>query len=413
MQDRKLLDSKRIVACDTLPFPFFVGSNFSVFCKNAGGYTAIFISPHPLHHNGLQNLEFMHICKPGRRHDLLNIGERILVARKGAGMSQRDLGTAIGVSPMAISKYERGEVTPDSGVLIRLSEALDINIDFFFRQIRVTLSRPNYRCRRSLRKREEGSIHARVIDWLERYLEVEMIAGTMTRLDLPSREESRVSTFEDIEAVARKIRDEWSLGLDPIENVMDVLEQHGIKVGVLEASASFDALTFYHDDRAPVIAINSAMTGDRQRYNCAHELGHLILQVEPPLDEEAAAHRFAGAFLVPRDMVWKELGRKRNAIDLRELYTLKHKYGMSMKAWIHRARDLEVITERTAKGLYIRLNRVMVGKEEPGKQVATEMPTHMYLLILRALNEKTITQSRARELYGGAIPEITTESGGR
>ncbi|NLM30772.1 MAG: ImmA/IrrE family metallo-endopeptidase [Methanomicrobiales archaeon] len=343
----------------------------------------------------------------------MNIGERILVARRGAGMSQRDLGAAIGVSPMAISKYERGEVTPDSGTLIRLSEALGINIDFFFRQIRVTLSRPDYRCRRSLRKKEEDSIHARVIDWLERYLEVEMIAGITTRPDLPPREESRVSTLEDVETVARKIRDKWSLGLDPIENVMDVLEQHGIKVGVLEASNSFDALTFYHDDQTPVIAINSSMTGDRQRYNCAHELGHLILQVEPPLDEEAAAHRFAGAFLVPRDMVWKELGRKRSAIDLRELYTLKHKYGMSMKAWIYRARDLEVITEKTEKGLYIRLNKAMIGKEEPGREVKAETPTHMYLLILRALNEKKITQSRARELFGGDIPEIRTGSGGR
>lgn len=343
----------------------------------------------------------------------MSIGERIKVARKGAGMSQRDLGAAIGVSPMAISKYERGEVTPNSGTLIRLSKALDINIDFFFRQNGVTLSRPHYRCRKSLRKKEENSIHAKVTDWLERYLEVEMISGTTASLDLPSREESRVSTLEDVEAVARKIRDEWSLGQDPIENVMDVLEQHGIKVGVLKAPDSFDALTFYHDDRTPVIAINSAMTGDRQRYNCAHELGHLVLHVEPPLDEEDAAHRFAGAFLVPRDMVWKELGRNRHGIDLRELYTLKHKYGMSMKAWIHRARDLGVITERTERGLYIRLNRVMNGKEEPGRQIKPETPTHMYLLILRALNEKKITRSRARELFGGDIPEIATGQGDR
>ncbi|QYZ78231.1 helix-turn-helix domain-containing protein [Methanofollis formosanus] len=339
----------------------------------------------------------------------MSIAERIKVARKGAGMSQRDLGAAIGVTAPAISKYEKGEVIPNSRVLILLSEALNVNIDFFFRKVAANLSEPHYRCRKSLKKKEENIIHGKVTDWLERYLEVEMISGITASLVLPSREECRVSTLEDVEAIAQKVRDEWDLGLDPIENVMDVLEQHGIKVGIFEAPDSFDALTFYHDEKTPVIAINKSMTGDRQRYNCAHELGHLILQVEPSLDEEDAAHRFAGAFLVPREMVWKELGKKRRVIDLRELYLLKHKYGMSMKAWIHRARDLGIITKGSEKGLYIRLNRVMVGKEEPAKQVKHEMPTYMHLLILRAMNEKKITLSRARELFGGNLPEIATE----
>ncbi|MDD4677558.1 MAG: ImmA/IrrE family metallo-endopeptidase, partial [Candidatus Cloacimonetes bacterium] len=208
------------------------------------------------------------------------------------------------------------------------------------------------------------------------------------------------------EAIAKKVRKEWNLGLDPIENVMDVLEQHGVKVGTFEAPNSFDALMFYHDKQTPVIAINKSMTGDRQRYNCAHELGHLLLQVGPSLDEEDAAHRFAGAFLVPQEMAWKELGKKRHAIDLRELYLLKHKYGMSMKAWIHRAQDLGVITKGTARRLYIQLNQKMTGKEEPLDQVKPETPTYMHLLILRAMNEKKITPSRARELYGEHLPGI-------
>lgn len=338
----------------------------------------------------------------------MSIAERIKVARKSAGMSQRELGAAIGVSATAISKYEKGEVIPNSGMIIRLSEALGVNIDFFFRQVAAHVSRPHYRCRKSLKKKEENIIHGKVTDWLERYLEVEMISGITAGLDLPPREECRVSTLEDVEAVAQRVRDAWDLGTDPIENVMDVLEQHGIKVGTFETPDSFDALTFYHDEQTPVIAINKSMTGDRQRFNCAHELGHLLLEVDPALDEEKVAHRFAGAFLVPREMVWKELGTKRRAVDLRELYMLKHKYGMSMKAWIHRARDLGVINERAAAWLYIRLNRVTVGNEEPGKEVRPEMPTYMHLLILRALNEKKITQSRARELSGGDLPGIAT-----
>lgn len=337
----------------------------------------------------------------------MSIAGRIRVARRSAGMSQRDLGAAIGVSATAISKYEKGEVIPGSEMLIRLSQALGVNIDFFFRQVVADVSEPRYRCRKSLTKKEERIIHGKVTEWLERHLEVEMISGITATLDLPPREACLVSTLDDVEAVARMVRDAWDLGTDPIENVMDVLEQHGIRVGLFDAPDSFDALTFYHDEQTPVIAINTSMAGDRQRYNCAHELGHLLLQVDPSLDEEDAAHRFAGAFLVPDEMVHKELGERRCAIDLRELSLLKHKYGMSMKAWIRRAHDLGVINGGTAQGLYVRLNRVTVGDEEPGRQVRPEAPTYMHLLILRALNEKKITLSRARELFGGDLPGIS------
>ena len=42
----------------------------------------------------------------------MGIGERLKMARQMAGMSQRDLAEAAGVSAMAISKYERDLMTP-------------------------------------------------------------------------------------------------------------------------------------------------------------------------------------------------------------------------------------------------------------------------------------------------------------
>jgi len=51
---------------------------------------------------------------------------------------------------------------------------------------------------------------------------------------------------------------------------------------------------------------------------------------ECKVEEETAVHWFAGAFLVPEDMEILEMGKQRNLLDSRELYLLKHKYGMSM-----------------------------------------------------------------------------------
>ena len=51
------------------------------------------------------------------------IGERLLRARKAAGLSLRALAEQVGVSQTAINKYEKGELTPSSGQLLKLAKA--------------------------------------------------------------------------------------------------------------------------------------------------------------------------------------------------------------------------------------------------------------------------------------------------
>jgi len=328
------------------------------------------------------------------------IGERIRVARMNAGLSQQKLGDKMGISKMAISKYETGAIVPKSGILIKLGKALGVEVEYFFRSTNVRISKPVYRCKKALAAKEEAKILGKTTEWLERYLTVEEIIGTTRPLTLPLPENYRVSTFDDIEEMAVKLRNEWNLGLDPIENMMDVLEQHGIRVGVIEASKKFDALTLWYDDEHPVIIVNKTFSGDRQRFSLAHELGHLLLTIEGDLDEEDAAFRFAGAFPVPKSMAYLELGTNRHMLDFRELYTLKHKYGMSMGAWIYRAGDLGIITESATQRHWIQMRARGWHKNEPGDPYPPEFPTQMKLLLFRALSEHKISQSRFVELLG-------------
>lgn len=67
------------------------------------------------------------------------IGERIKQARQVSGLSQQALAEKVGVSAKAISKYERNLDTPSSDVLLRLGQALDVRLDYFFRTRNVTL----------------------------------------------------------------------------------------------------------------------------------------------------------------------------------------------------------------------------------------------------------------------------------
>jgi len=328
------------------------------------------------------------------------LGERLKMARRMARLSQRSLADLAGVSAMAISKYERGLDTPGSAVLIRLAQGLGVKTEFFLRPVTVTLTAPVFRRRASLPRKQEAAILGETQEWLERYLEVESLLGEHPRFDLPDDLECRVSSLEEVERVADEVRATWDLGQDAIENVTEVLEDHGVKVVRLQAHDAFDALTVWANDEVPVIAVKSDLPGDRQRFNLAHELGHLVLEAGGDVDAEKAALRFAGAFLVPAATARSELGVRRQSLHPYELHLLKHKYGLSMQAWIYRARDLGILSESAANELWREFSRQGWRKQEPGDQIPPEEPARLKRLVLRALAEGVISESRAAELLG-------------
>ena len=72
------------------------------------------------------------ICQLQRRRRNMTVGQRIRVSRRACGLSLRDLEARIDnrVTAQAISKYERDESMPSSGVLIALvSDALGVPVD--------------------------------------------------------------------------------------------------------------------------------------------------------------------------------------------------------------------------------------------------------------------------------------------
>jgi transcriptional regulator with XRE-family HTH domain len=332
----------------------------------------------------------------------MTIGQRIKQARKARNLSMRELAELASISPMAISKYERDQDTPSSGVLLRLAQSLDSSIDFFFRPMTATVTLQAYRKHIVLGTKEQEAIQMRIQEWLERYLETEeLFSGERHPITLPSYD---VQSPNQVENAAASLRQAWKLGLDPIENLTQLLEDQGIKVGLVAGFEHFDACTFMAD-HAPVIVSKADLPGDRQRFNLAHELGHLVLRILDELDPEDASHRFVGAFLVPAEVARFELGIRRSTLSMNELYLLKHKYGLSMQAWIFRARDLEIITPSMVKQLFQRFRVNGWHRREPGDEYPSEKPLRMERLIYRALAEDLISRSKAQELLGGPLQE--------
>jgi Zn-dependent peptidase ImmA (M78 family)/DNA-binding XRE family transcriptional regulator len=327
------------------------------------------------------------------------IGERIKMARRAAGLSQQTLGDRTGVSKMSISKYERGEMTPGSDMLVRVADATGMRVDYFLRPVAFSLSAPCYRSRASLSAKSKGMVEETVREWLDRSIEVDHLLDAAVPFSLEGIGRA-VRSLDDVERVAAELRAAWNLGDDPIPNVVSVLEDRGVKIGVVDGQSAFDALTFWVDGTWPAIAVKSSVPGDRQRFSICHEIGHIVMRVDTALDAEKAAQRFAGAFLVPAHVVRRELGEHRHTLDPRELYELKHEYGMSMSAWVHRATDLGVIEAAAASRLYRTFGRNGWLKNEPGRQVSFEKPSRLELLVLRGAAEGAIGDARAAELMG-------------
>ena len=339
-------------------------------------------------------------------------GERLERARKAAGLSLRALGEKVGVSQTAIAKYEKGQMTPDSAVLIKLSHALNVKAEYFFRpkKFTFTLNDVDYR-KREISKKGLDLINAKILDQIEKRFELESFfpQAPIKLFSLPSILPNYINTLDEIEQIVDKLRKDWKLGLNPIPDLIDVLESQGIRVFAIEDSIDnkFDGLATTIQDQ-PIIVISLDWPGDRQRFTLAHELGHLVLSGRIPndMDEEKAANRFAGAFLLPTYAIHEELGAHRNFIEIQELSLLKQEYGISMQGAFIRANQTGIIESKQSSILWRMFKKHGWLIKEPGEVYPSEKPHVFQQLIFHALAEEFIGESKAAELMGMSVQEF-------
>lgn len=338
-------------------------------------------------------------------------GTRLHRARKSAGLSLRDLGALVGLSHAAIKKYEDGITMPSSDILIRLSQALKVRAEYFFRPESLTLQAIEYRKHSSLPKKQLQAVTHEVIDQIERRLEIENLfpQSPIKAFCGIDRLPQKIKHLDSVEDVAVALRRAWQLGLSPIPDLIDVLEANGIRVFMIDTDADkkFDGLAAQVNGM-PIAVVSHNWPGDRQRFTLAHELGHLILQgqLANGLDEEKACNRFAGAFLLPRDSLLREMGEHRNALEVKELALLKEEFGLSMMCILWRALELDIISPayREEQVKMFRANSWDI--KEPGPDYPSEKAHVFERMVFHALAEQYIGESKAAELMGMSLVQF-------
>lgn len=346
------------------------------------------------------------------------IGARLKLARTAAGLSLRDLALKIGniVTPQAIGKYERNEARPGSRTLEAIAAALDVTPDYLTNAHQVSLVGVDFRKKLSASRREEAQVEAKVLNRLGEYLRVEQILGMdSVRWDSPRGAPYPLYEISQAEWTAEKLRESWGLGRDPIPNLIELLEERGIKVICEPLAEAIDGMTAKVKRSAgpelPVIVVNANHSGERQRFTLAHELGHVVLSpivTLTPRDVEKAAHRFAGAFLMPADTMWTEMGRSRTSISFGELFALKALLGVSVQALTYRGKELGIIGETLFRRLFDEFERF--GWRSPPYKEPQERPQEtakrMKRLCYRAVEEGLQSAGEAAQALGVQEAEL-------
>ncbi|MCU7491518.1 MAG: helix-turn-helix domain-containing protein [Bacteroidota bacterium] len=339
-------------------------------------------------------------------------GNRLKSARIMAGLSLEDLAASIGrkVTKQALQNYEKGLRKPDSTTLIALSRALNVKTDYFFRRIDAPVNEFEFRKKSKLTVKEEKSIKEIAKDYLERYLELECLLGMDKKFVNPLKD-IKIKSLADAEAAAVKLREEWKLGLDSMPNLIETLEDNELKVYEADAPETFDGLAARTEDYSLIVVNKNIQDLTRKRFTAAHELAHILLNIESgdAKEKERLCHSFSGALLLPKEVLFREFGQKRNYFRLDELCAIKEEYGISLQAIIRRAYELEIITASKYKEVCIKFSKHGWTKNEPGKYAGEENPKRFKKLLSRALAEGIITISKAAVLANVGIDKFDLE----
>ncbi len=325
--------------------------------------------------------------------------DKLQSARKMSGLSLEALNKKldIEVTRQSLHKYETGQMNPDSKVVSALCKALNVRPDYFYKEQTVTIGDLSFRKLEMCTKKEQDMVTERTLDFLERYLELENLLGVSSE-KFRYKHTIKVNSTHDIDEEVTKFRKKLNLGLDALYNVIELLEDKGVKVLMIEADDSFDGLSTWVDKSIPVIVLNTNnRSTDRIRFTALHELGHLVLDIEklPIKDQEQFCHYFAAAMLMPKETVYSELGESRSKINFKELGLIKQQYGMSIQSLLYRAKNLDIISQNTFKSYFIMLNKLGWKKVEPYPFEGIEKSNRFDQLVLRAVSEEVITSSKA------------------
>ncbi|MCL9664166.1 XRE family transcriptional regulator [Curtobacterium albidum] len=294
---------------------------------------------------------------------------RIKLARLRQGLTLTALSARSGLSTRSLSGYESGELQPSAAALGALAAALGVDVSFFDKEeIELVDARAV-----SFRKLSKTSASQRDAALAGATMTLEFADWLDEKYVLP-RQSITGWEVSDPETTAEVIRAAWLLADRPIANLLHAIEAHGVRVfSVTADTREIDAFSFWRDG-VPYIFLSTSKTAERQRFDLAHELGHLVMHgdFEPTAssrEREAEANAFASAFLMPSDGV---LAQHMRSAPVDRILQARSYWRVSAMAMANRLHQLRLLSDWQYRSTCIELAKLGYRTEEPGSDLVPE-----------------------------------------
>lgn len=309
-------------------------------------------------------------------------GARLTLARHLAGLRKSDLAAVVGKSPTAVAGWESGAKRPTAATVAQLALSLSVDPGFFAIRpddVAALSTTPHFRSLRSTSQlaRDQafayGQVAVDIAASLERHVE-------FPEVDIPSSPVAMGDSDDDgPERAARQVRDLWGLDDRPTGHLVRLLENHGALVVFSPPQvSSVDAYSF--DSRLrPVVVLNPIKQDYyRQRFDVAHELGHLVMHSDAEPGGrivEDQAHRFAAELLMPAEQIRDLLPSTMGGSAWRTLARLKEQWGVSLQSLLYQARRLGRLSDVSHRNAMMTISSRGWRRDEPGLISTIEQPS--------------------------------------
>lgn len=321
---------------------------------------------------------------PDRTADVAALfdGARLTLARHLAGLRKSDLAARVEKSPTAVAAWESGAKRPTAATVAQLALSLSVEPGFFAIRpddVAALSATPHFRSLRSTSQlaRDQafayGQLAVDIASSLERHVE-------LPESDVPSLPVAVDDRDGDgPERAAQLVRQQWGIEVGPVGHLVRLLENHGVLVVFSpEQTAAVDAYSF--DSRLRPVVILNPIKRDyyRQRFDVAHELGHLIMHSDAEPGGrivEDQAHRFAAELLMPAGQIRELLPATMGGNVWQALARLKEQWGVSIQALLFRARWLGRLSDVSYRNAMTTISSRGWRRNEPGLVSAIEQPS--------------------------------------
>lgn len=342
-----------------------------------------------------------------------NIGNNLKRIRLLKNLSLKEAGILLNMSATAISKYEKGEIIPDSKKIIEFSNAYNVkSIDILKTYNAPKMKFTSFRKKKRLTGQKLELLKDLITQEVSKYLEVR----EMNELDSNNikLKQYLVNNFLEAEQAANDFRNYINISnIQPISDLISILENLGIIIIQIKNPNNqfndFDGLSEIVSNIPIIVLLNDIKDGARQRFTIAHELGHLILKIDNnEIDEEKLCNRFASALLMPKEAIINEFGQSRKNINFFELKAFKNEYKVSYAAINYRLKDLNIISDYLYKSLSILINK-RIGKNDP-QPITPEISYQFKKTVYKLEANEIISLNKACELLGVTTYEYNNEN---